>query len=528
MKQVWNIFRKDLRQFWREIVVTQALLVLYSWNDVRGWSGERMVGYAGLAGIIDYRFLAGLTTVLLPMAWAFLIVRVVQAEALVGDRQFWVTRPYEWKKLLAAKMLFVVLTINAPLLVADVLLLARAGFNPPHYIAGLLWMQLLISLALILSILTLATVTASVVQLILALLGVALYMSGVAWLASVMPSSGFSGPADSLERTLLIVTCVSVAFWQYARRKTTGSRWLIAALALAVVLIVVATPYNSIVNREFPRLEAGEPPPVRFALLPAATNVDADTSEREQEVEIQLPLSVSGLSKDSIVVVSGFMVSLEAPNGLRWNSGWVSHGIELFPDNTDMQLPFNLKKSFFEQVKSASVKARISLALTEYRDKNRREFVTPRGEFLLQDVGFCSAEPSYIRQIQCRSPLRTPSSMLITSDLSANTCPVREGESRAETRSIVRDWYRNSGSGRAGLGISPIKILDLYLWYRNRDEKKRTLVNGICPGTPLVISNPEFVRQVGTELDLSTFHLADYPFRQFTSSDGGFGIRIIH
>src|ERR1019366_2862448 len=240
MKQIWNIFRKDLRQFWREIVVTQALLVLYSWNDVRGWSGERMVGYAGLAGIIDYRFLAGLTTVLLPMAWAFLIVRVVQAEALVGDRQFWVTRPYEWKKLLA-----------------------RAGFNPPHYIAGLLWMQLLISLALILSILTLATVTASVVQLILALLGVALYMSGVAWLASVMPSSGFSGPVDSLERTLLIVTCVSVAFWQYARRKTTGSRWLIAALALAVVLIVVATPYNSIVNREFPRLEAGEPPPVR-------------------------------------------------------------------------------------------------------------------------------------------------------------------------------------------------------------------------------------------------------------------------
>jgi len=30
---------------------------------------------------------------------------VVHAESLVGDRQFWITRPYEWKKLLTAKAL---------------------------------------------------------------------------------------------------------------------------------------------------------------------------------------------------------------------------------------------------------------------------------------------------------------------------------------------------------------------------------------------------------------------------------------
>ena len=159
MRQIFNIFggKGSSPVLGAEIAVSLALLMMYSCGTTqRGWSGHRMVGFTGLAGSIDYRFLAGLTTVLLPMAWAFLIVRAVQAEALVGDRQFWVTRPYEWKKLLAAKMLFVVLTINAPLLIADVLLLARAGFNPAHYIAGLLWMQLLISLALILPILTLS------------------------------------------------------------------------------------------------------------------------------------------------------------------------------------------------------------------------------------------------------------------------------------------------------------------------------------------------------------------------------------
>src|ERR1700730_3209064 len=144
------------------------------------------------------------------------------------------------------------------------------------------------------------------------------------------------------------------------------------------------------------------------------------------------------------------------------------------------------------------------------------EISLPRGEFLLQDAGFCSAEPSYLREVHCRSPLRTPSSLLITSDLSANTCPAREGESRAETRLVVQSWLKDSQSGPADFGISPVKNFDLYLWYRNLNESKRTLVNGICPGTPLVISHPEFERQVGTELEINNLQLSDYRMHEFS------------
>jgi hypothetical protein len=73
-----------------------------------------------------------------------LAVRVVQGESLVGDRQFWVTRPYEWKKLLLSKFLFLLVFLNLPLLILDVVLLAIAKFSPLHYAVGLLWMQLLI------------------------------------------------------------------------------------------------------------------------------------------------------------------------------------------------------------------------------------------------------------------------------------------------------------------------------------------------------------------------------------------------
>jgi len=523
MKQILNIVRKDLRRFWREIAVSLALLATYSWNDVRGWAGERnLVANAGLAALFGYQFLSGLVAALLPIAWAFLIVRVVHGEALVGDRQFWVTRPYEWKKLLAAKVLFVVLTISLPMLIADSLLLAKAGFSPTHYVVGLLWMQMLIALVLILPIATLATVTASVVQMILAVLGIVLYMIGVAALASVTPSSNFSGPAESLELALMIATCVAVILWQYTRRKTAGSRWLIATLALATVLIIVATPYNAIVNRDFPRLGPAEPLPVQLALLPADSSQAAKVPDKEKEIVIQLPLSAAGIAEDSIVVLSGVMVSLEAPDGSRWNSGWVSTGTSLFPDQKSTEISFSLKRNFFERVKSYSVKTRISLALSVYQDKNRREFVTPRGEFLMSDVGFCSAEESFVREMHCRAPLRTPSSMLITSDLSATTCPAREGESRAETREIARDWHQNSDSGPVEFGISPVKNFDVYLWARSRNGA-RPVVAGICPGTPLLISNPEFVRSIGTELEINSLRLADYRLHQFSTGGDGFG-----
>ncbi len=533
MKQILNILRKDLRRFWREIAASLALLATYSWNDVRGWSGDQNsgVGYDVIGALFAQRFLSGLVAALLPVAWAFLIVRVVQGEALVGDRQFWVTRPYEWKKLLVAKALFVVLTINLPLLLADFLLLAKAGFPPTHYIAGLLWMQLLLSLILILPMATLATVTASVVQTILAILGVALYGIGVGAVASVIPSSSFSGPVGSIEATLLIATCVVVIFWEYARRKTAAARWLIAALALVADLLLVATPYNAIVSREFPRLGPGEPPPVYLSPLPADPSSEAGVFGKE--IMIQTPLRPSRMAENSIVIVSGVKVSLEAPDGLRWNSGWVSPGTKFFSDQTNLSpgsfmrtgITFTLKRSFFEQVKSEPVKARISLALTEYRIENRREFVIPPGEFLMPDVGICSAETTYPTdmEIHCRAPLRRPTSTLIAADLSATTCPAQAGESRDAPQN-VREWLQNSDSGPADLGISPVKTFDLYL-SEYRVYGARNIHTGICPGTRLVIGNPVAVRRIGTELEINSLRLADYRIPYDGTSEFGIVLR---
>jgi hypothetical protein len=89
------------------------------------------------------------------VSWALLILRSSHAECLVGDRQFWVTRPYEWKQLLAAKLLFVAVFVDLPLLILQVFLLVMDGYQPASHISGLLWLQLLWLLCVILPVMTL-------------------------------------------------------------------------------------------------------------------------------------------------------------------------------------------------------------------------------------------------------------------------------------------------------------------------------------------------------------------------------------
>src|SRR5580704_17442657 len=159
MKQVFHIFQKDARHFWLEIAVSIVLLAVYTWNELYSWTAPEGLsnGFVG--------FLKSLPAILIVLCWWFIIARVVQDEALVGDRQFWITRPYEWKKLLAAKILFAAVFINLPLLIVQLILLVKAGFNPASHLLDLLFVQVLLAAFLLLPLAAVATVTSSVVQM---------------------------------------------------------------------------------------------------------------------------------------------------------------------------------------------------------------------------------------------------------------------------------------------------------------------------------------------------------------------------
>ena len=86
------------------------------------------------------------------------------------------------------------------------LLLALAGFPPFRYIRGLLWLQGSWIITLVLPMATLAAITASIGQMLLAMLFVAMYGIAFAALASAIPNSNFAQGVSGVYLVLMLLT----------------------------------------------------------------------------------------------------------------------------------------------------------------------------------------------------------------------------------------------------------------------------------------------------------------------------------
>jgi hypothetical protein len=396
----------------------------------------------------------------------------------------------------------------------QIILLAKAGFHPTNYVAGLLWMQAMLLVFVLLPIAALATVTSTVVQMLLASLIVVLYLVGASWLFSQFRNSfDFESIVDTLQGVCLIGTCVTIVLLQYARRATTKSRLLIAALGVAIVLIMVASPYDYFLARAYPELRPGEQAPFRLGLLAAEKPPESGPEADEKEVQIRVPFSVSGVQPDAIVNLAGVRVSMDAADGSHWKSGWKSFAGDVFPEQTATQLDFSMKRDEFVRMQSSPVNLRIAVAYTLFRDGDKRQLVIPGGTFRLAEVGWCSAQPMF-RKVQCLAPMRKPSSLLITSELSSGTCPLLEQETPAKPGEMARGWIRSDSSEPAEFDISPLEALDLPLTKSSGVKNWGSM--GLCPGTPVVLSHPVSVASNRTEIQFSGFPLASYrqePFK---------------
>jgi hypothetical protein len=518
--QIVHIFRKDVRRHWREIAVAIATLVAFAWIEPKQWMSQEFRP--------NIQFLAGLIVALVPVGWAFLIVRLVHDESLVGDRQFWVTRPYEWKKLLAAKLLFVLVFVNVPLLMADAVLLMKAGFGPISYMPELLWLQLLWILVFILPAATLGTITRSIGQAVLVILGAILCIVGVGLLGSSASNSGLPRAESipgSLQLIVLVAACVAVVMWQYARRRTVRSRVLLASAIVAAAFIMpLATPQRRLIARAYPQAGAGKAVPVQLA-FDSEKQTQAGSYSEKDKVDIRMiriPLIVSGMSQGSVIGVDGAALTVAAPGGQQWRSGWRGSGAHLFPNHHHAQTYFAVDKAFFERVKTTPVRLHISFALVEFREKEARRIVARAGEFVVPGEGRCSL--AGMGQMVCLFPLRRPF-LLVSAQSEEITCAPREKETPLPAGMTGYGWIENRMSSPAEFGISPVRISPLYIsdWGELSDHYARP---GVCPGTPLSFGILEEVQGVRSELEIDGIRLADYEVMNRWGQARGVGIQV--
>jgi hypothetical protein len=503
--QIVHIFRKDIRRHWREIALSLATLAAFAWNEPSLWGPQRVDEYP-----VRLIF-SGWYTPMVLIGWSLLIVRVVHEEPLVGDRQFWVTRPYDWKKLLTAKALFLVFFFNLPLFIVQMVLLSKAGFRPTGYLTGLLYVQLLWILTLILPLITLATITSTLVQAILVVLGILLGQTAVAALFSVHAIHRLTVAnwiPVWLPPTINVCAYAVIVFvlvWQYARRRTQQSRLLLIAAAAAVLL--VPSPPKSFPASEYPPPSAGQYQPVQFAFDPARPNFEG-TRPDKNKVRIRIPLLISGIAQSSAGNIDGTTVEIEAPGGMRWNSGWLRSSDVLLPELPSIDVLFSVDSTFFEQVKSTSTRVHISFALAEFPAKETRRITAAAGEFAVPSGVLCAIDSvEYYRSLRCRSPLTGP--FLVVSTIAGETtCPPREDLKAAPPGTVFSGVNWNRAAARGELGISPVTIssIDLRLWSRTQEDLRPRL----CPGTPLTFSILDGERRTRGELNIDGLRLGDY------------------
>ncbi len=512
MKQILHIFAKDSRHLWLEILISVGLTAALGATSPHFWSpGATSYSPAGMWGhfSVSATWLPGFLVVLVPFSWWILVSPLIHEERLVGHRQFWITRPYEWKRLLAAKMIFIVAFLYSPLSLAQCLVVARAGFNPLSYLPGLLYDLFLITSLVILPLVALATVTRNFARMTLAILGAGVSILAIAGLTSIFPGTEIATPfLDSLSIFLVICGCIMVIVLQYAARRPTLA-WVVLAVTLGVVAsLACAAPDQALMRRRYP---AGPAPGVVLATdNEAGGGAIVSVARGPHDVVINVPMRVSGIAPRSMMISEALRVTLEAPDGSHWTSFWQPTydrflAEKLLPGERIARAAFTMPRSLYEKLRPMPLRVHITMAFMRALQGETTTVSLPLDDFQVPGFGICTPQtgffykPYEIGGIVCRAPLRQPSLTFVRVSWSYDDCHAPS----QERRNVDGEAWVGS------LNILPAEFAIAPIWsdsigFTNQDPGYRSNEpRHICPGTPATFTSYQAAGRTQAAFDIS-------------------------
>jgi len=505
MRLIFHIFKKDLRHHWPPLLVSFAILAVFVWDQPRHWTVHP-------PELLFFSSLLRYLPLSLSLSWAFLLIRIVQGESLVGDRQFWLTRPYKWHTLLAAKLLAALLLVHLPLFLAQLLLLKLAFYPVLDSVAGLLQIQLMLFGFLTLPAFVVASLTRTIGQAAIVVLGLFVMLLGIASLDFVFPSLNFSADDyDDIMAIIVLVAAISVVVIQFAYRNSRLS-WCIVAVSLASILVLVLILANlSLQTRSMPLPTAAHP-------LPAKLTFDSNVSFQHQpgqqldsyglDTALDLPFLLGEIPADSVVQIYGIKLDMDLPSGERWTSYWHSSSEILVPGRTRVWPSVSIKRAIFDQIRSSSVQARLSLAFNVYRVGATSSIFVMGDALRLPGDTRCTRDQSLSR-MRCFSALKSPNALVLFADLPNKNCSARTDRDSDPWAAAPAFYASLSESSTPDLDFTPIQETSVYLTRMRAYEDLATDVP-LCSGTSLVLARTKFQYTVRTEINLGNIRVSNY------------------
>jgi hypothetical protein len=426
MRMVLHFLWKDLRRNWVELGLYLLMCVGMAWSQAHPgswiWLRQRELFPIVLFGL-----------------WFFIVVRVVQGECLVGDREFWSTRPYRWPHLMIEKAAFLVICLDLPFLIVHLYLLHHAGFPlSPSLLYGLVFLHLMFVFFFTFPAAVLASITRSLVEWLLTIAGLLIILMVISWF-----------PWDELPNTLAeqeeigtwIAAAVAVpalAFallWQYARRRVWPARLAAGVACLFIPIAVLLTHASFVRSLAYPL--AGNGTPLRVTINDAGSPGSREFRRFDvplvNETNIIIPIVLGSADPDTSIAIDGMRVTLNGDGGWHWQSEWLNASTQMSNEAMTSALMFAMPTAMAEHLESVHANASVEYAFRSYRLGRVQRINTAQRRFTIEGAGFCDWENREFRQLkfsgmQCNAPLRMPAVMVSQMESGHDTCIKDEGE----------------------------------------------------------------------------------------------------
>lgn len=377
----WHILGKDLRRLWPYVALLAALHLVMA--VVRAKLGPFPDDHPELRGASQ---LLGVVTGVMVF---FAAMMAVQLDPIPDDRQDWLVRPIRRRDLLAAKLLFVILLVQAPMFAADLLQAGLSGFGAgPALGAAAAW-NLYQFVNTVLPALALAAMTRTIGQALglgfAVLAGCAAVGLGLFWLLTHV--SAFTFPSGSLVSwliwtLLLLGGAIAILGLQYFRRETLRSRVIFGVFALLVVASQLLLPESAALAVQ---AWVAPAPDLSLAFAPQAGTLAAATGGEgprfsRQNVRISLPLTVNGLPPGLMLVAESVRATLTAPGAEPQDISGPQDAILQMPGRP--AAPFHLALSVPKEFFRAHAGQKLGVTL-----HYRLGLLAPRGQYQMPSSG---------------------------------------------------------------------------------------------------------------------------------------------
>lgn len=515
MKLILHIFKKDVRRLWLEILISMGLITVMVCLASSQWMATELVTSSPMRPRNMFpAMLVGAFVVLVPLNWWWLISPVIQGERLVGDRQYWLTRPYTWIELIAAKFLFLIAFVYVPIFIAQLMILQQAGFQALHYVPSVLYNLLFLSVVLVLPLTAIATATRNLGEMVLGVLAIIASAISLSLFSLVIPSTKIA-KGQFLYGGLILLLCgwVGVILLQYAKRRTGLARLAIVGILVVVGLLSIGVFDQKLMTRAYANAGAG------YAALQFQFPRDSESSltafvpRTTGEVGIRLPIDIGGLPQNALLLPDDVRVAIDTQNGSHWVSLWQPlYSDKILPGSRRLQVSFSLPREVYERYKSMPLSLHIILAVTEARAKRMVRVSLGMRDFSVPGFGICTPNPgerpNEIGSIACRAAMREPELTNIRTIWSYDSCT--GSASDLDPEDVGWAWAGSEDRNLSGFGIAPIWAAQV-LFDRNAPHRRVTGTPHFCVGAPMTFVPYDVVGHAQVSFEVQDLKLPDLP-----------------